>query len=191
MKYTTEHFKSHKALGKDRFAQLEPLLRQKVADGVAAAQASSNVRVVANLTVPEIQYLAKDMPLVAQTSDLEKLPEALGKKKEFGFSPVFSPELVDHCCRRGVFPLALEVKRGVYVLAPKLHAERAVVRLVDEPMAPIPSRSFEDGAGPPALFDPRHCQAKAKVANKCVFYVNRPADVSEALQLIHLQHSEN
>ncbi|CUG89182.1 leucyl/phenylalanyl-tRNA protein transferase, putative [Bodo saltans] len=191
MKYTKEHFKSHKALGEERFAQLEPLLRQKVADGVTAAQSSSDVRTVAKLTAQELQFVAKDMPLVKQPSDLEKLPETLGKKKEFAFSPLFSPELVDHCCRRGIFPLTLEVKRGVFVFAPKLHTERAVVRLVDEPMAPIPSQSFEDGASPPALFDPRDCQAKSKVANKCVFYINRPEDLSEALQLIHLQHGEN
>jgi hypothetical protein len=186
MKYSAEHFKSYKALGKERFERVEPLLRQKVADGVNTAIEADDVRSVAPLQPPEVLFLSKDMPLVKQVSDLEKLASVLGKQREFGFSILFSPELVDHCCRLGIFPLALEVKRGVFVLAPKLHAHRALVRLVDEPMSPIPM--LEDGE---AVFDPRTCHAKGKVANKCEFYINRLQDVSEVFQLIHLQHGEN
>lgn len=185
MRATNEHFKTYHQLGPERYTVIEPLLREKVSAGVARALAAEDVRTAAKLSKEEVEFLSKDMPLVKNQHDLNSMQDVL-RQKEFGFSPLFDPNLVDACCQRGVFPMALEVKRGVFVFGAKLHVTRGVVRLFDEPVPGIPA--FEPGD---ALYSVHLLKPKKQLAKKTMAYVNRVEDLVPVLQLINLQHGEN
>jgi hypothetical protein len=154
---------------------------------VAAVAAADDVRSFQPLPGPFLQQLSQFYVLVKNAADLDKLPQQLKGDREFGFCPMFCPRLFDEACQRGLFPLAVDVHRNVFVFAPKCHVERGVTRL--EPKACIDGLRFPDDDD--GNFIESNLPVSGKLARRCSVAVNRLEDVADVLDLIHRQHGEN
>jgi hypothetical protein len=154
---------------------------------VAQVAAKDDVRAFQPLPGPFIQQLEQHYPLVKRPQDLAELPPKLRGDREMGFCPLFCPAMVDATCQLGLFPLAIDVHRNVFVFAPKCHVQRGVTRLT--PMEKIDGlRIADDGEG---NFDPSKLSVASKLAKRCTVAVNQLDDLTDVLDLIHRQHGEN
>jgi hypothetical protein len=174
MKITEAHFRK----------QVEPV---DMAAEVAAVAAKDDVRSFQPLPGPFVQQLAQFYPLVRNVAEIAQLPQMLKGDREMGFCPLFCPKMIDETCQLGLFPLALDVHRNVFVFGPKCHVERGITRLF--PADKIEGlRICDDDEG---NFRATQLPVSLKLARQCTIAVNQLSDISDVLDLIHRQHGEN
>ena len=163
--------------------------------------------------------IAKYYQLVRSASEIVDLPAKLTGTKEFGFSPLFSPQFIDVTARRGMFPMALDFHREIFAFAPKCHVERAYTSILEEvdrdtasPAVDAKWGRFERECFSPVSsssttlvpqFDIKSVGYSSKLAKKLrVSLIHRISletpngvasakKVGEALQMVFEQHSEN
>lgn len=172
----TEHFKQPSAGSTE----------EEFEESAKTAEPRSFVR----LTKEGIEYLSQYYTLVRNVADLDTFGERLPKGREFGFCPLFAPDLIDSCCVRGIFPMTTEIS-NIYLFAPKLHTTRCVVVLVPKAeKAPADAPLFDDKL----LGVSKHLRRAPLGATRrpCFdVFVNRTEDVADVFTLIVRQHGEN
>ena len=174
LKVTKKHFK-HGARTVDMTAE------------VAAVFAKDDVRSFTPLPRPFIEHLAQFYPLVRNAAEIAELPRILKGDKEIGFCPLFCPKLIDDTCQLGIFPLAIDVHRDVFVYAPKCHTQRAITRLTPKEVI-LGLNIMDDDEG---NFNPAAISVSSSLAKRCVVSVNQVEDCAAIFDLIHQQHGEN
>ncbi|EPY21769.1 hypothetical protein STCU_07954 [Strigomonas culicis] len=188
LKITKAHFKS-------QTSSLE-LIKEEVQN----ASEVHDARTLIPLLQYGIRYLSQHYPPVKNESDLENLPTMLVRGNEVGFSPLFDPALVDACCKRGIFPLALEIGDDCFVFGPKIHRHRSICALVDSEKEKQLIKDFPRGSDGDGVFDVRKLEVSKKMcrppneANKTAcfsVFINRKEDLSAVFALVKDQHGES
>ncbi|KAG5479399.1 hypothetical protein LSCM1_04659 [Leishmania martiniquensis] len=171
-----------------------------IVEEVSQASQATDVRHLVPLTKACIQHFSRFLPPVKNEGDLEALPDRLKGNEELGFSPLFDPSLIDACCQRGIFPLAIAIGEGIFLFAPKLHKERAVCALADGAAQRNTISGFPFCQGNDGIFD-KDCLGVSRKLTKTPnesthtpsfdIFVNRREDLVDVLTLIRRQHGEN
>ncbi|KAG5479783.1 hypothetical protein LSCM4_05791 [Leishmania orientalis] len=167
---------------------------------VTHASQATDVRHLVPLTKAAIQHFSRFLPPVKNEDDLEALPDKLKGSEELGFSPLFDPFLIDACCQRGIFPLAISIGEGIFLFAPKLHVERAVCALADGAAQRNRISGFPFCEGDEGIFDADCLGVSRKLTRtpnqgthrpSFDIFINRHEDLADVLTLIRRQHGEN
>ncbi|KAI5690489.1 hypothetical protein MNV84_03578 [Leishmania braziliensis] len=184
----TQHFREDK--GKEFNIEAE----------VSYASQATDVRHLVPLTKADVQHFSSFFPPVKSKDDLETLPAKLKGNEELGFSPLFDPSLIDACCQRGIFPLAVAISENIFLFAPKLHMERAICALVDGAAQRNTISGFPFCEGDEGIFN-KDCLGVSRKLTKTPnesthrpsfeIFVNRQADLVDVFTLIRRQHGEN
>lgn len=169
-------------------------------DEVEQAKFSDDVRTLVPLTRDGIQHISQFYPPIKNAADLDALPSLLKGDEEYGFSPLFDPALVDECCQRGIFPLTLEIGRGLYIFAPKVHKVRAVCALAASAAERNTISGFPFCEGDEGVFSRSSLGLSRKLLKDpdeatrrpCFeMFINREDDLAAVFTLIRKQHGEN
>ncbi|RNF04839.1 hypothetical protein TraAM80_04971 [Trypanosoma rangeli] len=189
MRHTRKHFRVE---GGDDLPAVD--MEQEVRD----ATSRNDVCTILPLTSEGVKLLSRFYPPVKNAADMDTLAKRLsrmGSHNEFGFSPLFSPLLVDAACQRGIFPMSILVDADHYLFAPKLHHERCVTQL-QPPVKGFPMSS-DDKEGK-FVVEMLHVSKKYLLGrNESTrtrsfdVFINRNEDIVPALSLIVAQHGEN
>ncbi|AYU78539.1 hypothetical protein, conserved [Leishmania donovani] len=171
-----------------------------IAAEVRHAGQATDVRHLVPLTKAGIQHFSTFLPPVRSKDDLDTLPERLKGSEELGFSPLFDPSLIDACCQRGIFPLAIAIDDNSFLFAPKLHAERAVCALAEGAAQRNTMDGFPFCEGDEGIFD-KDCLGVSRKLTKAPnestrcpsfdIFINRKEDLVDVFTLIRRQHGEN
>jgi hypothetical protein len=171
-----------------------------IADEIERARASGDVRTLVPLSREGIQHVSQFYPLVKNAADLDELPKKLERTREFGFSPLFDPALVDACCQRGIFPLTQDIGGGFFIFTPKVHRIRAVCALTASPAERDSISGFPYCEDVEGIFS-RNCVGLSRKLLKdpddstrrpsFEMFVNRAEDMVDVFTLIRRQHGEN
>eukprot|EP00808_Paulinella_micropora_P009173 g34940.t1 len=71
-------------------------------------------------------------PIIRQAQQLTGLESRMPRYNEFALSPTFDPILVDDVSRLGFFPMSINLYRGVFAFAIKVHQNRCVMDLTKQ-----------------------------------------------------------
>ncbi|GET88308.1 hypothetical protein, conserved [Leishmania tarentolae] len=171
-----------------------------IAGEVRHATEAKDVRHLVPLTKVGIQHFSSFLPPVRNKDDLDTLPERLKGSGELGFSPLFDPSLIDECCQRGIFPLAIAIDDNIFLFAPKLHMERAICALAESPAQRNSIGGFPFCEGDEGIFDSvclgvsRKLTKPPNESSHCPsfdIFINRKEDLVDVFTLIRRQHGEN
>ena len=185
-----------------------------VADELLEDLSKDDVRTMRNFPKAFYDDVVKYYPLVRSVGDIVGLPTQLSGTNEFGISPMFAPLFVDATAQQGMFPMALDLAKEIFVFAPKCHEERAFTPVLREEKqgSSVGDRSQRDdssfspcgrGNRLVAAFDPNKIGHSCRLAKKLrVSVVHRISldtpqgiqeakKVGESLQMIFEQHTEN
>nr|CCC93378.1 conserved hypothetical protein [Trypanosoma congolense IL3000] len=188
MKHTTQHYRT-------RCVKVFPRL-ESIAREVEEVYGQEDVRIVTPLAPRYVEALSASVPQLDGVSDVDSFLLRMltdPENRELGFSVLFSPELIDESCQKGLFPLACKVLHE-YIYAPKLHVQRCLVWLKPEVCGLSVNNSGEGTLNIEKFHvSKKYLRGRCDKARGVSFdvFVNREEDVVPILSLIHAQHGEN